>query len=99
MKIKINDIVTITDTGSIYPGYIEMAKILRADIDGKWVSGRGGSGRIDGKKAKVLNKSNRTNFGCVLIEMLDLKEQYIIGIEGIEIDEISNILDDKLFEI
>ena len=101
--MKKGNIVKITDTGSIYPSYIDMAKSLGADIDGKWETLRTGSGRISGAKAKILNmKRNKNGNNYVLIEITEgncLGQQYVIGDDGIEVDVVSEILGPDLFEI
>lgn len=106
--MKKGDIVKITETGSIYPSYKDMAEKLGADIDGKWKNLRTGGGRwIRDTKAEVLNihitnRGTGHGYNHVLIEIIEgvcLGEQYIIGDDGIEIDIVSEILDADLFDI
>lgn len=102
--MKIGDIITITDTGCIYPTYKDMAAQLGADFD-KWKSNRMGSCHIRGKHAEILNinKHAYSTSAChVLIEMVEgpkFGEQYVIGMDGIKIDVVANILEDDLFDI
>lgn len=104
MKIKKGNIIKITNIGSIYPTYVDMAEKLGADFD-KWQSQRMGSGGLKGKRAEVLNinKDKDMTSSChILIEMIEGKnigEQYVIGKDGIKLDVASTILDDDMFEI
>lgn len=92
MDLKINDIVKITNTGSLYASYEDKAKELGAT---SWVKHRRFPKGI--KKAKVLNIDNTRNI--VLIETLTHNQQFIIGINGIKFDQASSILSEDLFEI
>jgi len=101
MKFKIGNIVKISDTGCVYPGYKAMAEILGADIDGKWKNTRLASGRIGGLRAEVLNIKNSKDY-YVLVEIIDDRycgEQYVIAGAGLKLDSVSKILSDDLFEI
>lgn len=102
--MKIGDVITITDTGCIYPTYKEMADKLMADSD-KWQKNRLGSRGMHGRKAEVLNinKDRINTSSChILIEMIEginIGEQYVIGMDGVKLDMAATILGDDLFEI
>ena len=100
--MRIGDVVTIIDIGCIYPTFQVMAEQLGADFD-KWENNRMGGGSLAGSNAKILNiNTDNINDDHILIEVLDgrnIGEQYVIGMDGVDLDMAANILGDDLFDI
>ena len=97
--MKIHNIIKVTNIGSIYSTFKDMAIKLDADFD-KWKSGRNGHG-IEGFRAKILNIGGDGRYH-ILIEMIEgdhFGEQYVIDKGGIKLDMASEILSDDMFEI
>ena len=95
MKLKIGDKIKIIAPGQIYSTFKDMAKLLGADVGGKWQPRSVSEGDYSFKeKGYILNMSDGGHH--ILIE-LDSGRQWIISPDGLK--KIYVILPEELFEI
>ena len=98
--VKVGDTVKI-NAGYTYPGHIDMARKLGADIQGGlWVQNRSIKNWKHNNKeiGKVLNIIHEISTYYALVKING--EEYVIGTGGLsKIDPASIILPDSMFEL
>lgn len=97
MDFKLGDSIKIINTGQLYSSYIDMAKLLGADIDGRWEKrGISEGDAIINETGHILNISENNNH--ILIQLFDSGDQWIINPHGLKKIDL-NYLPEELFEL
>lgn len=97
MDFEIGNSIKVINTGQLYSSYLDMAKLLGADIDGRWKKRSVDQGdAINNEKGRILNISN-SNYH-ILIQLFDGGTQWIINPHGLKKIDF-NYLPEELFEV
>ena len=99
MNFKIGDKIKVKHPGQLFSSYTDMAKILGADIGGKWVKRPVHAGdNIANETGTILNMKPK-HYHHILIELDKNGDQWIISPQGLEKITIFIFLPDDLFEV
>lgn len=95
MDFKIGNIVKLINPGQIYSSYVDMAKILEADIDGAWVERSVDEGEaVLNEIGSILNIHAK----YLLIQLFDNGDQWVVSPLAIKKMDVG-FLPDGLFEV